>query len=101
MLLSCGDYQYSYRLWFEDPDTSLVVPVERVQGKSLPEVISEATRKGIRPLTSSWYEEITKKLFPNNKRIKCFELFALYLGGLNALTIASHNNSLVNVLRSR
>ena len=101
LLLTCGDFQYSYRLWFEDPETSLIVPVERIQGKGLADAIAEANRKGLRPLTSLWYQEITKRMFPNNKRIKCYELYTLYLGGLNALTISSHNSTLVAGLRSR
>lgn len=96
MLMTHGDFQYSYKLWFEDPETSSIVPMD----KSLKPALQIDFKKG-RFLTSAWYQDLTKRLYPNNKRIKCYELYTLYLSGLNAKTITSHNNTLVSGLRSR
>lgn len=94
MLMTHGDFQYSYRLWFEDLETATILPME----KSIKHAM-QTEGKG-RPLSSSWYQDLTKRLF-GSKRVKCYELYTLYLSGLNAKTINSHNITLVSGLRSR
>ena len=100
MLMACGEFQYSYRLWFEDPETSILLPIEKSVKPAILETLDPDSDRYVRPLSSQWYMELTRKLFPNNKRVKCYELFTLYLNGLNAKTIITHNNTLVSGLRS-
>lgn len=100
MLVSVGDFQYSYRLWFED-ETNLPIILDKPLNRGLTSnVFVEAVRKG-KPVTGSFYRDLTRRLFPNQRRIKCYELYTLYLGGVNAKTVNSHNNSLIERLRSR
>jgi len=96
MLMTRGDFQYSYRLWFEDlSETAGILPME----KSIKAAIQADAKKG-RPLSSTWYQDLTKRLYSSNRRVKCYELYTLYLSGLNAKTITDHNNVLVSNLRS-
>jgi len=100
MLITSGEFQYSYRLWFEDPETSTVLPIDKSLKQIIDDTYPRDSPRYIRPLSSVWYQDLTKKLFPNVKRVRCYELYTLYLSGLNAKTITSHNNTLISGLRS-
>ena|SRR3990167_8765782 len=100
MLMAVGDFQYSYKLWFED-ENNVTLPIDKPLNKGLnTSVYRENARKG-KPVNGQIYRDLTKRLFPNQRRVKCYELYTLYLGGVNAKTIASHNTTLVDRLRSR
>ena len=99
MIMTSGDFQYSYNLWFEEDN--IIIPLsDKSLNKGLTP-LEELQRKSL-PINGEFYKDLGKRLFPNNyKRLRCFELYTLYLDGVSAKTVASHNATLVNALRSR
>jgi len=95
MLMTCGDFQYSYQLWFES-DKTYEQPTDPLD-KGMP-----ASRKGM-PITNEFYADLCRRLFPSKYRsVKCYELYTLYLSGVSAKTIATHNSTLIDaILRSQ
>jgi len=87
MLMKVGCFKYSYRLWIQDED-----------GFELPLEQSLIFQKGALPLDNTYYRGLLTHLFPNRKRLRCFELYALYLGVVSPKTIATHNMALAHSL---
>ena len=100
MLLNSGDFQYSYNIWFEDDNNEVISMGDKSLYKGLS--FSEESQKKRTPITSAFYRDLSVRLFPANyKKMKCYELYSLYLDGVSAKTIVSHNKALVDQLRAR
>lgn len=77
MLMAVGDFQYSYKLWFED-ENNVTLPIDKPLNKGLnTSVYREAARKG-KPVNGQLYRELTKRLFPNQSIIVTSNSFSIY-----------------------
>eukprot|EP00003_Mantamonas_plastica_P000318 TRINITY_DN1029_c0_g2_i13.p1 TRINITY_DN1029_c0_g2~~TRINITY_DN1029_c0_g2_i13.p1 ORF type:complete len:870 (-),score=304.56 TRINITY_DN1029_c0_g2_i13:23-2632(-) len=88
MLMKCGEFQYSYRLWMEDSEGN---PLPLDQNQRLEFLVSN----------SESYKDLGKGLFPSMRGVRCFELYTLYLGILSCENVEAHNDRLINELFSR
>ena len=46
-------------------------------------------------LSNTFYKDLAKRLYGSNRRVRCFELYTLYVAGISAATVNSHNTALV------
>jgi len=83
-IVKMGDFQYFYRLWIEDSEGN-----EIAFDSPLPTLS--------RPLDNSYYKDLIRKHYPRG--VKCYELYALYLGILPVKTVVNHTRSLITHLK--
>ncbi len=79
MLIRKQDFQYSYRLWFEDS-----------QGQEVPLEIQPFQQQG--PLGHLYYKDLLKKV---PKAVKCFELYCVYLAHVPSKLISVYEQRLI------
>jgi len=88
MLMTSGEYNYSYKLWFE---------TESGSGSVL--TLRDSVSPGVKtPINSEFYVRLQQKYFSSIPKVKCYELYALYLGVLPLKVVERHNQLLIKLL---
>eukprot|EP01121_Diplochlamys_sp_Union-15-3_P019101 TRINITY_DN7108_c0_g1_i3.p1 TRINITY_DN7108_c0_g1~~TRINITY_DN7108_c0_g1_i3.p1 ORF type:complete len:542 (-),score=45.66 TRINITY_DN7108_c0_g1_i3:14-1396(-) len=93
VVMKCGEFQYSYKLWFEQEPTGQRLPIK-----------DRVSLDQKQPINRAFYKEVQHRLFPaqnvleQKKKIRCCEIYCLYLGMLSLKVIQRHNQHLIELL---
>lgn len=93
MSITCGDYKYTYRMWFEDVDSNIVGIKQ-----SLKSVFKKLKTLNFVPFSRDWYRNIQNILFPN-KKVICYEFFSLHLSGVDACAVSQCADELPKLVK--
>ena len=88
MVQTNGPFQYSYKLFFMDTSGAIVHPREQ-------RVIEPKT-----PVNHEFFKKLTSTLFPG-QRVRCLELFTLYVGSISHKLMQKHNDTLISILHKK
>ena len=88
MVQTNGPFQYSYKLFFQDQNGALLQPREQ-------RIVEHKTA-----VKREFYKNLSEQLFPGQK-VKCLELFCLYIGTMSLKMIQRHNDSLISLLTKK
>jgi Hermansky-Pudlak syndrome 1 protein len=127
MVMKYGDFQFSYKLWFEDlAGNRLTASSNDVEEKggsiasdaalgrteeSGPDQRTESPARRRRnnvhshisskePIARDFYKKLQKSLFPQGN-VKCYELFCLYIGSVSLKIIDQYNSNLIGLLTEK
>jgi len=92
-------FYYSYFLWFEDCNGTQLKPKEMPNSSSSS---AAATKPNILPgiLTGDFYQNLVEKCFPKtSNKVRCYELFTIYIGLTSTHSLLDFNRRLVAILR--
>eukprot|EP00054_Salpingoeca_dolichothecata_P022983 m.151959 g.151959 ORF g.151959 m.151959 type:complete len:1051 (-) comp24528_c1_seq3:72-3224(-) len=87
LMLKAGDFQFSYRLWFEDADGSRLVP-------------RQTTNLQLSPEQDGFHRQLVNKLFPEERTVSCYELYLVHLAVVPLHYTTFHSAALVKELRA-
>ncbi|XP_031640635.1 Hermansky-Pudlak syndrome 1 protein [Contarinia nasturtii] len=88
---------YSYFLWFEDTHGTQLKPKE-IPSSTSANAIKPHVVPGV--ISGEFYQWLIETCFPkNNGKIKCYELYSMYVGLTSAHTLLDFNRRLVAILR--
>lgn len=93
MSITCGDYKYFYRLWFEDVDSKNIIGIKT----SLKSIFQKMKSQYV-PFSRDWYRNIQTFLFPN-KKVVCYEFYSIHLSGVDACAIAQCADELPKLVK--
>lgn len=125
MVMKYGDFQFSYKLWFEDlAGNRLNAPSNDVEDKGIAsdaalgrsddspgEHRNESPARRRRhyvhshvsskePIARDFYKKLQKSLFPQGN-VKCYELYCLYIGSVSLKIIDQYNSNLIGLLTEK
>lgn len=88
MVQTNGPFQYSYKLFFMDSSGAIVHPREQrsIEPKT--------------PVNREFFKKLASTLFPG-QRVRCLELFTLYVGSISHKLIQKHNDALISLLHKK
>merc|ERR1712137_1221237 len=93
MLVTCGDFIYSYKLWFED-ESGVECPIKT----PLKPAFQKLKLDHNATFSRTWYKSLQNHLFPN-KTLRCYELYSLYVSGINASSVVQYNDTITQQLK--
>lgn len=88
MVQTNGPFQYSYKLFFMDQSGAIVHPRE------------QRTIEPKTPVNREFFKKLASSLFPG-QRVRCLELFTLYVGSISHKLIQKHNDTLISILNKK
>ena len=90
MLIKRGDFQYSYRIWFQDP-----------KGAPIPFSRLDFSRVESKTCSTYFYRSLINQLQDDLKPppsgdsgVRCYELYTMYLSSISAKTVVAYDNKL-------
>jgi len=116
MVMKYGDFQFSYKLWFvdsngmkislgtADTDDEKDDTQEHQSRESSPRIrrvnASPSYTPPKDPITREFYKKLQSQLFPG-QRVRCYELFTLYVGSISLKLVDQYSNHLVSMIMGK